>query len=193
MQPTEPERRFLSILGGYLVSLPFDLKAFQEAVADENLERAARDMAAGTIVHTLLPQEGDTLLRFIDDALIVRAALRAVADCSGDGGADFKARFAEMYENLDADIALFSEVLGDLWTWLASKPATFAKLQFKGRRATAYVEDEESQSALYDEGLEFQTNYNVTEEQVRNRLRRVDQVTDFLSKKRAEEARKLNQ
>ena len=35
MQPTEPERRFLSILGGYLVSLPFDLKVFQEAVADE--------------------------------------------------------------------------------------------------------------------------------------------------------------
>ena len=74
MEPAEQERRFLSFVGGYLVSLPFDLKVLQEAVTDENLERPARDMAAGAIVHALLPQEGDKLLAYVDDVLLVRAA-----------------------------------------------------------------------------------------------------------------------
>lgn len=192
MQPAEQERRFLSIVGGYLVSLPFDLKVLQEAVTDENLDRAARDMAAGAIVHALLPQEGDKLLAYVDDVLLVRAALRAVADQGGDGGADFRQRFAEVYENLDDEIAVLSSVLGDTWTWLAGKVPGFSRLMYKGRRATQYVDDDEGQSLLFDEGLEFQTNYAVTEEQVRNRLRRLDQVTELLARKRADEARKIN-
>src|SRR5207244_2207193 len=78
MSPQETERRFLSLLTDCLVSLPFDLKVLQEAVADPNLDRAARDIAAGAIVHTLLPQEGEGPLRFVDDALLVRAALRGI-------------------------------------------------------------------------------------------------------------------
>lgn len=192
MQPAEQERRFLSIVGGYLVSLPFDLKVLQEAVTDENLDRAARDMAAGAIVHALLPQEGDKLLSYVDDVLLVRAALRAVAEQGGDGGADFRQRFSEVYENLDEEIAVLSAVLGDTWTWLVGKVPNFARLTFKGRRAAQYVDDDEGQSLLFDEGLEFQTNYTVTEEQVRNRLRRLDQVTELLTRKRADEARKIN-
>ena len=192
MEPAEQERRFLSFVGGYLVSLPFDLKVLQEAVTDENLERPARDMAAGAIVHALLPQEGDKLLAYVDDVLLVRAALRAVADHGGDGGADFQQRFAEVYEHLDDEIAVLSAVLGDTWTWLAGKIPGFARLLYKGRRAAQYVDDDEGQSLLFDEGLEFQTNYAVTEEQVRNRLRRLDQVTELLARKRADEARKIS-
>src|SRR5439155_951561 len=63
MRPKETEARFLSILSEYLVSLPFDLKILQEAVADPDLDRSAREVAAGAIVHTLLPQEGEGPLR----------------------------------------------------------------------------------------------------------------------------------
>ena len=62
---------------------------------------------------------------------------------------------------------------------------------YKGKRAPQYIDDEEALSFLYDEGLEFQTNYNVTEEQVRNKLRRGEQVMESLNKRRAEEAKKI--
>lgn len=187
----ETERRFLSILGGYLLSLPFDLKALQEAVADDNLERGAREVAAGAIVHTLLPQEGEGPLRYADDVLFVRAAFREVAARGGEGSAAFRDRFREIYEPLDADLAVVEQQLGaDTWQWLAGKVESFVRLPYKGKRAAQYVDDDESQSLLYDEGLEFETNYNVTEEQVKNRLRRADQIIELLAKRRADEAKK---
>lgn len=186
----ETERRFLSLLGEYLVSLPFDLKALQEAVADDNLERAAREVAAGAIVHTLMPQEGEGPLRYADDVLFVRAALHEVAARGGEGTAAFRDRFREIYDRLDEDLALIDAALGETWQWLRGKVESFARLSYKGKRAASYVDDDESQSLLYEEGLEFQTNYNVTEEQVKNRLRRADQVVELLAKRRADEAKK---
>jgi hypothetical protein len=192
MNAQEKERRFLSLLGEYLVSLPFDLKVLQEAVANPDLDREARELAAGAIVHTLLPQEGDGLLRYVDDALLVRAAFRAVANRGGEGTTAFRERFPEVYGALDEALQTFEEQLGaDTWSWLSGKVATFPKLTYKGRRASQYVDDDEGPSFLYDEGLEFETNYTVTDEQVRNRLRRADQVTELLAKKRADEARKI--
>jgi hypothetical protein len=191
MTAKEAERRFISILSDYLVSLPFDLKVLQEAVADPDLDRSARDIAAGAIVHTLMPQEGEGPLRYVDDALIVRAALADVGRKGGDAFNAFRDRFRDVYEPLEESIQVFEEQLGDTWRWLSSKIETFPKLPWKGRRAAQYVDDDEGQSALYDEGLEFETNYNVTEEQVRNRLRRADQVIELLNRRRTEEAKKI--
>jgi hypothetical protein len=191
MSVQETERRFLSLLSEYLVSLPFDLKVLQEAVADPDLDRSAREIAAGAIVHTLMPQEGEGLLRYVDDALIVRAALAAVAQKGGDAFQAFRERFREIYDALDSATALFEAELGENWRWLAGKIDGFPRLPYKGRRASQYVDDDESQSFLYDEGLEFETNYSVTEEQVRNKLRRIDQVVELLTRRRAEEAKKI--
>jgi hypothetical protein len=191
MAAKETERRFLSILTELLLSLPSDLKILQEAVADANLDRAARETAAGAIVHTLLPQEGEGPLRFVDDVLLVRVALAEVAARGGEGAQAFSSRFSDVYDRLASDVAVLSAELGDLWVWLAGKVSGFSRLQYKGRRAAQYVEDEEGESFLYEEGLEFETNYNVTEEQVKNRLRRVDQVIELLTRRRADEARKI--
>jgi hypothetical protein len=191
MSVKETERRLLTTLSDYLVSLPFDLKVLQEAVADPDLDRQAREIAAGAIVHTLLPQEGDGLLRYVDDVLIVRAAFAAIAHKGGEAFTPFRDRFRDVYEPLDEVVALCDGALGDTWRWLASKLETFPKLVFKGRRASQYVDDEDGPSLLYEEGLEFETNYNVTEEQVRNKLRRIEQVVELLTRKRAEEAKKI--
>jgi hypothetical protein len=192
MNAQEKERRFLSLLGEYLVSLPSDLKVLQEAVADPNLDRRARELAAGTIVHTLLPQqEGEGPFRYVDDVLIVRAAFREVAEHGGEGVAQFRGRFPEVYDALDDTLAVFSGQLGDLWPWLSGKVDGFPRLVFKGRRAAQYLDDDEGPAALYEEGLEFETNYNVTEQQVQNRLRRIEQVTELLARKRADEIRRI--
>jgi hypothetical protein len=188
---TEAGQSFLEKIGEYLLSLPFDLKVLQEAVTDPDLERGAREIAAGTIVHTIGHQEGDGPLRFVDDVLLVRAALKRVVRDGGDGAAEFAQRFeSEVYGKLDADLALFDKALGDLWPWLTGKIEAFAKIPFKGKTAAQYVDDEEAASFLYDEGLEFQTNYNVTEDKVRNSVRKVDAILDQLQKRRAEDAKK---
>jgi hypothetical protein len=191
MDSKEVERGFLSKLGEYLLSLPFDLKVLQEAASDPDLDRPARETAAGAIMHTLLPQEGEGPLRYADDVLLVRAALASVQSKGGHEFGAFRDRFREIYDHLDDDVALFQRQLGSLWSWLVGKIDSFPKLTYKGKRAAQYIANEEGLSLLYDEGLEFETNYNVTEEQVRNKLRRAEQVLELLNKRHAEELKKI--
>jgi len=187
----EAERPFLEKVGEYLLSLPFDLKILQEAVTHPDLERGAREIAAGTIIHTLGPQEGDGPMRYVDDVLLVRAALKRILADGGEHAKDFAARFdGEVYGKLDEDLGTFETVLGDLWPWLNGKLETFRKPPYKGKTPSQYVDDDEAASFLYEEGLEFQTNYNVTEDKVRNSVRRVDAILESLTKRRAEEAKK---
>ena len=184
------ERPFLEKISEYLLSLPFDLKILQEAVTDPDLDRETREIAAGAIIHTITPQEGDSPLKFVDDVLVVRAAFARIVEDGSDGARAFRDRFGEVYGHLDEDCALFAAHLGDLWPWLTSKLGSFGKLVYKGKKPSQYVDDEEAASFLYEEGLEFQTNYNVNEEQVRNRVRRAEQIVEVLNKKRADEAKK---
>jgi hypothetical protein len=187
----EADQIFLEKVGEYLLSLPFDLKILQEAVTDPDLDRGAREIAAGTIVHTLGPQEGDGPLRFVDDVLFVRSGLKRVIADGGDGARAFADRFrGEIFDKLDDDLQVFAEALGDLWPWVTGKLDGFRKQPYKGKTPSQYVDDDEAASFLYEEGLEFQTNYNVTEDKVRNSVRRVDVIVESLNKRRAEEARK---
>ncbi len=187
----EAEQPFLAKVGEYLLSLPFDLKILQEAVTDPDLERGAREIAAGTIIHTLGPQEGDGPIRYVDDVLLVRAALKRVVADGGDHAKDFATRFdGEVYGKLDEDLQTFAVALGDLWPWLNSKLEGFRKPPYKGKTPSQYLDDDEAASFLYEEGLEFQTNYNVTEDKVRNSVRRVDTILESLSKRRTEDAKK---
>jgi hypothetical protein len=190
MGAKEAEGPFLEKVSEYLLSLPFDLKVLQEAVTDPDLDRTAREIAAGAIIHSLLPQEGEGPVRFVDDVLLVRAALKRVVAAGGEGAKAFEDRFAEVYQHIDDDIALFGDCLGDLWPWLNGKLDVFPKQVYKGKKPAQYLDDDEAASFLYEEGLEFQTNYNVNEEQVRNKLRRVDQILELLNKRRNEEAKK---
>lgn len=190
MGAKEAERSFLGKVSEYLLSLPFDLKILQEAVTNPDLERHAREIAAGTVIHSLLPQEGDSPGRYVDDVLLVRAALKRVIADGSDGAHAFASRFSEVYDRLDDDLQVFEQALGDLWPWLTAKIETFPRLVLKGKKPAQCCEDDEAATFLYDENLEFQTNYNVTEEQVRNKLRKVETILELLNRRRADEARK---
>jgi hypothetical protein len=191
MVAKEEERSFLQKAGEYLVSLPFDLKVLQEAMTDPDLAQEARELAAGTIIHTLAPHEGEPgPLRYFDDVLYVRVALKRVVTHGSEGVQAFIDRFGEVYEKLDEELALFERSLGDLWPWLTSKLSTFPRLVYKGKRPAQCVDDEEVASFLYEEGLEFQTNYSVTEEKVRNKLRSADQLLEILEKRRSDDLKK---
>jgi len=189
----EVERAFLAKVSEYLISLPYDLKILQEAVTDTDLEKSARLLAAGTIVHTLLPQDGEPgPLRYVDDVLYVRAALAEVAKGDDEGPVGFRGRFdGEVYSRIGEDVELFQAYLGEIWPWLQGKLVGFQKLSFKGKKPALAIDDDAAASDLYDEGLAFQTNYPVNEEQVRNKLRRADQILEVLKRRHQDDKRKI--
>lgn len=187
----EVERAFLSRVRQYLISLPFDLKILQEAVADPELERPAREFAAAVVIHAMAPHEGQGPERYVEDVLLARVALERIQSGGGEGAAPFCTRFPECYETLAEDLAALRAGLGDeLWGWLCTKAQGFGRLHLKGKSAARCIDDESAQEALYEEGLEFLTAYNVTEEQVQNRLRRPEPIIQHLQRRHQDDARR---
>jgi uncharacterized membrane protein YkvA (DUF1232 family) len=189
------DRRFLSTLSSRLVTLPYDLKVLYEAAADPDLDRKVREVAAGAIIHILGPNDaaGDTRsLGYVDDVILLRLTLQAIADTGGEGAGAFSARFSDEFATVTADLDTFRSSLGDLFTWLQGKVPTLSKQVYKGKRVKDYVDDEEAAQFLYDEGLEFRTNYDITEEHLADRLKRVQPIVEHLTKRRTEEARKIS-
>src|SRR6188474_3511367 len=98
------ERAFLDTIAKALVSLPFDLKVLLEAVADSDLEREVRELAAATVVHVITPKDGN------------------VAAEGGEGAPAFRERFAEDYARFEEELKLFKQALGDdIVEWLDSR------------------------------------------------------------------------
>ncbi len=193
MQSAEPEKGklFLSKVGEYLVSLPFDLKILQEAVAETELPRETRELAAAVLVNALNPQDGASPERYLDDLFWLRLALAEIARASTTVESSFCSRFDDVFRALPADLTLFESVLGrELWGWLQGRLSTMARLSLKGKRPSQYVDDESSWDALYEDGLDFQTHYDVTEERVQNRLRSPKQILEWLQRRYSDDSKK---
>jgi hypothetical protein len=189
------ERRFLQMVGRHLVSLPHDLKVLYEAKDAPDLERAAREIACGAIVYMLQPRDvsGDLkLVARVDHAAILRAALRVIGERGGEGAVAFRERFAEIYQTLDQDLALYAQALGELYSWLASKIDGLPKLVYRSKRVATYVDDGEAAEFLYEEGLTFQAVYDIVEETLAGRLKLAKPILEHLAKRRAEDARRIS-
>jgi hypothetical protein len=190
----ELERRFLETISRTLVSLPFDVKILLEAVADSDLEHAAREMAAATVVHIITPKDGnvDPPVRYVEDVIQLRLALTKIAAEGGEGAPAFKERFAEDYARLDDDLKLFREVFGDdLVSWLDGRWATLGKAVYAKKKISMFVDDEEVGTFLYDEGLQFGTLYPITEKSLAGRVKQGQPFVDHLARKRDQDKKKI--
>ncbi|HMU38480.1 MAG TPA: hypothetical protein PKE31_05665 [Pseudomonadota bacterium] len=184
MRPTDNGHSFLTRLADLLFSFPFDLKVPQEVVIDEEMPETVREQAAGVLVSAFGHKEGAGPERFLEDVLLLRLLFGVVSSLSEQHVANFKARFPDEFAGVDDDLVLFSSELGDeAWEGLLARSAGLSRLLHKGKRPLQYVRDENTWDTLYADGLEFQTAYNVNEEQVRNRLRKPETVVEFLQKR----------
>lgn len=191
MQSAELSRKFLAKVSEYLVSLPFDLAILQEVVTQAELPRDVRELAAGVLLQALGPQEGPSPDRFVDDVLLVRMVLWQIAQQRGEIVESLSARFDEVFVQLADDLQTFQAAVGPaLWTWLENALQGVSKQALNGKRPSQYCDDESAANALYDEGLEFQTNYDVTDERAANRLRRAEQVLEILQRRQVDDSRK---
>ena len=191
--PQDASRQFLTTVSGWLVSLPHDLRILFEAKDEPNLDRVAREAAAGTIVFVLTPDKtaDADFVRFADDAILFRAALQNIAKVGGEGAADFRERFAEYYRTLDTDLELCKQVMGDTFDWIAGKLPVLGKQVYKGKKLPMYIDDEAAAEELYEDSLAFATEYTIDEDKLSVRLKKLDTLLEPLKRKAADDRKKL--
>lgn len=193
MSNAAAESKFVELVRDWLVSLPHDLKIAFDAMDDENLPRSVREVAAGVVAYVVSPNDSvsdrnDAVASYADDALLLRLAL-AKALGKGEDEQAFRERFPELFENLDENLSLCRSVMGDLMTWLESKVDDLRSLEYKGKKITKYLDDDEAREQLFDDGLVFRTDYPVDEKTIGDKLKKATTVTEVMRRRQAEEAR----
>lgn len=160
---------------------------------DENLPRPVREVAAGVVAYVISPNDfiadrNDTLVSYADDAVMLRLAL---AKALGDGEDEqaFRDRFPELFDSLDDNLELCRSVMGELMTWLESKLGALPTLDYKGRKAAKYLDNDAAREKLFDDGLVFRTDYPVDEKTIGDKLKKATTITDVMRRRRTEEAR----
>jgi uncharacterized membrane protein YkvA (DUF1232 family) len=187
------ESKFVELVREWLVSLPHDLKIAFDAMDDENLPRPVREVAAGVVAYVVSPNDfiadrNDAVVSFADDALLLRLAL-AKALGEGEDEQAFRDRFPELFENLDENLTLCKSVMGELMTWLEGKVPALATIEYKGKKATKYLDNTELREQLFDDGLVFRTDYPVDEKTIADKLKKATTVTEVMKRRKDEEAR----
>jgi uncharacterized membrane protein YkvA (DUF1232 family) len=192
------ESKFVEMVRGWLVSLPHDLKIAFDAMDDENLPRNARELAVGTIIYIVSPNDfvsdrNDTIVSFTDDAVLLRLGLMRVIQLGAEDGDAFRDRYAELFDGINDQLTLCRQVMGDLMTWLDGKVESLTKLDYKGKKIKIYLDDNEAREQLFDDGLVFRTDYPVDETTIGDKLKKASTILDVMRRRKMEEARAKGQ
>ncbi len=188
------EPKFVDTVRGWLVSLPHALKVVFEALDDENLARPLRELAVGAIMYVVSPNDliADRqvgVVGYADDAVLLRLALREIVAKNDEDSQAFRDRFPEVFDGLEDGLKLCGQVMGDLMTWLEGKLPTLAKLEYKGKKVKAYLDNDEARELLFEDALVFRTDYPVDEKTIGDKLKKASTVTDAMRRRRADEVR----
>ena len=195
MSARDEEQHFLDKFCGWLAQLPHDLKVLFEAKDDPNLDRPAREIAAGAIVHVLNPDTSgeEAFVSYGDDVLLFRQVLSAIRERGGEDADAFTSRFADYYDSLDDDLKLCRKVMGDeVYEWTNGKIGGLPKLVYKSKKVAQYLDSEEQSEILYEDGLEFGTEYPVDEEQLHMRVKKCETLIEPLRRKARAEKQKIS-
>jgi uncharacterized membrane protein YkvA (DUF1232 family) len=190
------DSRFVELVRSWLVSLPHDLKVAFEAMDDENLSRTARELAVGAIIYVVTPHDyvsdrNEAVVSFVDDAILLRLALRKMLtkESEEEAATEFRARFSEVFETMEKDLDLCRKAMGDLMNWLDAKVDTLQNLEHKGKKCKAFLDNDEAREELFEDGLVFRTDYPIDEETIGDKLKKASTVTEVMKRRRAEETR----
>lgn len=188
------ESKFVELVRSWLVSLPHDLKIAFDAMDDENLPRPVREVAAGAVIYVVSPNDSvsdrnEAVVSYADDAVLLRLALATALGGKGEDEQAFKDRYPELFENVEENLTICKNVMGDLMTWLEQKAGSLKNIDYKGKKAPKFLDDEEAREELYEDGLVFRTDYPVDEKTITDKLKKAQTVIDAMKRRKAEEAR----
>lgn len=189
----DQELRFTEVLREKILALPFDLKVCFALMVDQDSPASVRTLAAGTAVYVLGPNDiiPDHILPvgFADDAIILWATLDHVRQNHPDVAAKFAERFDGLIDTAGEVAEVFRAYLGEVYDWLASKLPTLSSQVYKGKTATAYMEDPEAGDFLYQDAMAFVTDFDLDEDYLTNTLRG-RKVLEVLKRRIEEEAQR---
>lgn len=189
------EKQVVSRLRELLVMLPYDLKVLFEVMTDEDLPKDARYLAAGGVMYCLSPADAmpDLLgpVGFVDDAIAVRLVLKRLLDTGGEDFSEYPERFPEQFAGLDADLELFDSYFAESLGWLSERLELkrLSAMKHKGKTVVEYVEDDELGQRLYEDGLEFATDYELDDDAV-TKLTSATIIRDAFDRRRHAEQRR---
>lgn len=190
----QAESKFVELVRSWLVSLPHDLKIAFDAMDDENLPRQVREIATGVAIYVVRPNDSamldknDVIVSYTDDAVLLRLALHKALG-KGEDEQAFRERFPELFENLEDDLGLIKSVMGDLMTWLEGKVPTLKSIDYKGKKAPVYLDNDEARELLFEDGVVFRTDYPVDEKTIGDKLKKAATVIEVMKRRKADEAR----
>ncbi len=188
-------RRFVDTMRAWLISLPHDLKILYEASADENLDRAARELATGAIIYVISPTDFVSSDRsdfsgYADDCVVMRMALRRIASREDEDSQQFRDRFKDFFVSLDEGLEVCKKAMGDLYAWLEARVNHLTELEYKTKKVPGYVDDDELKELLYEDGLVFATEYPVDEADLADRFKKASTILEVMQRRKGEEDRK---
>lgn len=194
MREAGTEKRFVARMRELLVTLPYDLKVLFEAMSDQNLPEEARRLAAGGVIYCLSPSDpipdSVGLVGLVDDAILVRFVLERLLELGGDEAAGYPERFPEQFEGLREDVALIRDYLGDALGWMDERVRRLPEGRYKGKTVATYTDDEDALQFLYEEGLEYATEYEVDDERAQRLTSGRPVLEAFQARQQVEQARK---
>lgn len=168
MSQQELEQRFVARVRHLLTTLPYDLKVLFEAMSDEDLPREVRELAAGAVIYCLSPSDpipdSMGLVGFVDDLVIVRLVMAKMLELGGDAIEDYPKRFEEHFSALESDVELLRSYFGEALQWVEQRLEKLPHAKHKGKKVSVYVEDDEAGQRLYEDGLEFTTEYEIDDD-----------------------------
>ncbi len=183
--------RFVETMRSWLVSLPFDLKILYEASTDENLSRETRELMIGAIIYTISPSDlisdRDNFASYADDCLLLRVALKEGLSGDDEDKEFFRSRFSEFFDTLDEELATSRAAMGELHDWLCAKVSMLPKRTHKNKSVKQYFEREDLQEELYEDGLEFRTEYPITDDDIADRFKKASSIIDLLQRAKNDE------
>jgi len=191
----EIDTRFVETMRSWLISLPYDLKVLYEAAADENLERATRELMVGAIIYVVSPNDfissdRDNFAGYADDCIMLRLALQTLAEDSNEDAEFFRSRFPEFFDSLSDEMTVCRAAMGELFDWLGSRLVELKGLEYKGKKVGKFIDDDEASELLYEDGLGFRTEYPVEEEQIADQFKKASTIIEVISRRKVEEDRK---
>ncbi len=160
---------------------------------DENLPRPVREVAAGAVIYVVSPNDSvsdrnEAVVSYADDAMLLRLALQTALG-NGEDEQAFRERFPELFADLEENLKLCKNVMGELMTWLEGKAGSLKSIDYKGKKAPKFLDDEEAREQLYEDGLVFRTDYPVDEKTISDKLKKAQTVIEAMKRRKAEEAR----
>lgn len=190
---SQSESQFVELVRSWLISLPSDLKIAFDAMDDENLPRSVREIAAGVVAYVISPNDSITdrnnaIVSYADDAMLLRIALSKALGTGEDEKA-FRDRYPELFEGVDANLAICKAFMGELMTWLEGKVPSLPKMDYKAKKVAKYLDSDELREQIFEDGVVFRTDYPVDERTIGDKLKKATTIIDAMKRRRTEEAR----